>query len=483
MGLVFNPGERVEGYTNFLWTVLLAGWIKLGVDPVAASQLMGVLCFAASLIGVFVLGQRLSMGPGGWIALLLVASNYTFLSYATGGLETQMQSCLFIWILVVLTKSDSLSVFHCLAGSLLLTLAFLTRMDSALIIAPAVLMRVWRSWKFNNVRRVCFFMGFPSLLIVCVWFGWKLAYYGSILPNTYWVKASSVSAYVGGLFYIALFVFSYGYFLLLAPVWRLLPVKKRTMDWRIVLLIMSCGLWITYVVKIGGGFMEFRMMVPVLPILAVLIAKMLLAAYKAKWTVWILVAMFAAISFFHSTRDRLYGVETIKGLENHVMKEKWALAGQRLNEEFSEQSVWIATTAAGALPYYAGLPTVDLLGLNDVWVAHHGVETTDESRKWLGPKPGHRKKATLDYVYNRGVHLLIGAPKMVPLHTDPLELSLADFTRGGYLSLDPAPFKPGAKLVGLPLDDHSMMLCAYIKPNREVEEALQQGRLLDLSTY
>ena len=24
-GLVWNPGERVEGYTNFLWTILLAG--------------------------------------------------------------------------------------------------------------------------------------------------------------------------------------------------------------------------------------------------------------------------------------------------------------------------------------------------------------------------------------------------------------------------------------------------------------------------
>ena len=24
-GLVWNPGERVEGYTNFLWTVIMAG--------------------------------------------------------------------------------------------------------------------------------------------------------------------------------------------------------------------------------------------------------------------------------------------------------------------------------------------------------------------------------------------------------------------------------------------------------------------------
>src|SRR3954454_18585635 len=40
--LVFNLGERVEGYTNFLWTVLLAAGIKLGVSPVIASRFLGV---------------------------------------------------------------------------------------------------------------------------------------------------------------------------------------------------------------------------------------------------------------------------------------------------------------------------------------------------------------------------------------------------------------------------------------------------------
>ena len=32
LGLVYNAGERIEGYTNFLFTVLLAGGIKLGID-------------------------------------------------------------------------------------------------------------------------------------------------------------------------------------------------------------------------------------------------------------------------------------------------------------------------------------------------------------------------------------------------------------------------------------------------------------------
>ena len=37
LGLVWNVGERVEGYTNFLWTLMMAPSFKLGVDVVAWS--------------------------------------------------------------------------------------------------------------------------------------------------------------------------------------------------------------------------------------------------------------------------------------------------------------------------------------------------------------------------------------------------------------------------------------------------------------
>ncbi|MHC4066890.1 MAG: hypothetical protein ACYSUI_20630, partial [Planctomycetota bacterium] len=39
LGLVFNPGfERVEGYSNFLWVVLLAGVNALGLAPESAAH-------------------------------------------------------------------------------------------------------------------------------------------------------------------------------------------------------------------------------------------------------------------------------------------------------------------------------------------------------------------------------------------------------------------------------------------------------------
>ncbi|HEY4491844.1 MAG TPA: hypothetical protein VI958_07560, partial [Acidobacteriota bacterium] len=34
-GLVYNTGERVEGYTNFLWVLIMAGGLLVGIKPEA----------------------------------------------------------------------------------------------------------------------------------------------------------------------------------------------------------------------------------------------------------------------------------------------------------------------------------------------------------------------------------------------------------------------------------------------------------------
>src|SRR6185295_8846902 len=41
-GLVFNPGDRVEGYTDFLWVVLLAFCKLAGAPLPEASQALGI---------------------------------------------------------------------------------------------------------------------------------------------------------------------------------------------------------------------------------------------------------------------------------------------------------------------------------------------------------------------------------------------------------------------------------------------------------
>ena len=47
-GLVYNAGERVEGYTCFSWVVIAAALVRLGHEPVRVVQVVGTLLGAAT---------------------------------------------------------------------------------------------------------------------------------------------------------------------------------------------------------------------------------------------------------------------------------------------------------------------------------------------------------------------------------------------------------------------------------------------------
>src|ERR1044071_6514269 len=90
-GLVFNLGERVEGYTNFGWTALLALPAVVGLDVPATALALDLAAF----VGTVWLVQRLAarLAPGGApvrvsFAAIALACSYTFASFATSGLET-----------------------------------------------------------------------------------------------------------------------------------------------------------------------------------------------------------------------------------------------------------------------------------------------------------------------------------------------------------------------------------------------------------
>ncbi|MGB3093337.1 MAG: hypothetical protein WBC42_09030, partial [Candidatus Zixiibacteriota bacterium] len=92
-GLVFNSGERVEGYTNFLWIIILSIFTKLGLDMIAVSKILGVASGCATLILLYQL-SRLFFPKREWLLpllppLLLTASS-AFAYWSISGLETSL---------------------------------------------------------------------------------------------------------------------------------------------------------------------------------------------------------------------------------------------------------------------------------------------------------------------------------------------------------------------------------------------------------
>src|SRR5262245_13545959 len=108
-GLVWNPPpfQPVEGYTGFLWALLLwATWSWTGFEPPQAANVLsiacGVLLFAITARAAFRLRERLSLpAVVPLLTLAVIAGNRTFLQWMTSGLETALFNLGFVaWVML-----------------------------------------------------------------------------------------------------------------------------------------------------------------------------------------------------------------------------------------------------------------------------------------------------------------------------------------------------------------------------------------------
>jgi arabinofuranosyltransferase len=76
-------------------------------------------------------------------------------------------------------------------------------------------------------------------------------------------------------------------------------------------------------------------------------------------------------------------------IQHKALVERWTLAGRWLRQNTSSGTL-LATDAAGAIPFYSGLKTIDMLGVNDRHIAHLSVPNMGHGTA------GHEKR---DFAY------------------------------------------------------------------------------------
>src|SRR5258706_5167871 len=144
-GLVFNIGERVEGYTCFLWVILLSAVKKLGFNFISVSQTLGVIFSMLTLLFTYNISSRIfPKGRDGFynsifsiLAVILLFSNGAFAYWAVSGMETGMFAFLLtLGIYLYLKEYKQQGSFPW--SSAVLLLASLTRPEGNLIFAITV---------------------------------------------------------------------------------------------------------------------------------------------------------------------------------------------------------------------------------------------------------------------------------------------------------------------------------------------------------
>ena len=382
LGLVYNAGERVEGFTNLLWTLLLALALRLGLDGEQVALIGGVAAFAGSLLWLLRahLRDRSALGSRGAtvpLGLLLLALSPSVLDFATSGLET----ALFTFLLLMgisFTQEGRPG-----RAGLLLALATTTRPDGALVAGIAALFLLRRDWR--GALRLGLGAGLILLPVTLVRWG----YYGSLLPNTYFAKSGGESWWGQGLVYLQLQLKEQPWLLLLPLALRAAPLPA--------VAALAYGL---YVVKVGGDFMVGRLFVPTAAMGAMALDRLSLqlqAAHRAAVGGAILLIAVCAVLPPNleagATRSGIIQERPFYGLE-FVERNERDTATLRHYTDGLPLTVAIGGGQA-RMAYRADWPVVieSSAGLTDAWTAHQHLSARG--------RVGHEKKPTLGYLLLR----------------------------------------------------------------------------------
>ncbi len=267
-GLVFNPGERVEGYTNFLWILELAAiWAALGIRPEYAAPWLSVAYTAATIAATLWWVTRLpslhNRSLVAWLTLGFLCSSATFAVWtSSGGLETRQFSFLILSAVICLSLYAN-NRRGLIAASLCLAAAELTRPEALLLAACCFawfgIQRLAKDKTINSrlVKDISYLVA-PFALLVAAHFLFRYAYYGEWLPNTYYAKHVR-PWYESGFRYLVAAAIETGLYLLLPLAFFALRSRwQRHRDGIYALVLLFVAAHMAYLLPIGGDHFEYR---------------------------------------------------------------------------------------------------------------------------------------------------------------------------------------------------------------------------------
>jgi len=217
-GLTFNPGERTDAATSFLFTGLLAALYKIGFHDMEIMSLIVLLLshIIISIIMYNIIYIITNNKPTSFILALTTSIHGTLSGWSVMGMETAffaMMVILFIYALFYLENQT--------AYTILAMLLCLTRPEG--ILALAVLLVMDKRGEFV-----------ASLIVVSVFYGLKYQYYGTLIPHSVQIKLLTSHGF--SLRYVCSF---YPVFVIMATCFMVKVFKP--FEWLIIIVYLSVG--------------------------------------------------------------------------------------------------------------------------------------------------------------------------------------------------------------------------------------------------
>lgn len=279
-GITWNPGERVQTYTHPLWMLLLAAARFVSGEAFYTAIALGMGC---TLLAVLTLLRGIRAPHACTAALAMLLAARSFGDYATSGLENPLA-----YLLLALLCTEAMrETPRAFATSLLTGLLATTRLDFAVIAAPALLAVVRQQGVRRSLAPIVL-----GLSPFAAWSSFAAVYYGTPFPITAYAKAfahgiSQQELLVQGLHYLRYLTTHEPVLVLATAAGIAIGLGQKGLRCRP--LALGALLYTLYIVKVGGDFMAGRFLTAPFVIGVAILGRWLASASAARSVVAILV--------------------------------------------------------------------------------------------------------------------------------------------------------------------------------------------------
>lgn len=401
-GIVFNPGDRVEGYSNFLWTAMLALTARFTTDLATVSMILGAILASATLLATAALAARCAAerGTSNTVALLapLFLACYPGWAYwAFSGMEG-MLCCATGMALMLVGCAGSFSRRAALTTGALAAAVALTRPESVLLWPIVAVARATdRSASPHRRRAWLVHCGLTAVAVFGSYLVWRISYYGDMFPNTYYAKVGgrAFDRLPRGVLYLGELGVSW-----LLPISGALWLIGGLRRWSVIVIATMVvyglfGLWAG-----GDHFPWLRFFIPILPLAAILLASTVTwveqrATIPRNQWAFRAIAVCIAATYLVGVGMKL---DWFTAREHQLHVERWRVVGRWAATELPADAT-LAVTPIGAIGYESDRSILDMLGLADRMIAREGRIDYAEG-------PGHQRDSAESVLARRPEFIL-----------------------------------------------------------------------------
>lgn len=415
-GLVFNQlGERVEGFSSFLYLLVVIVFRSIGISNHEFIPYIGILFSSLTIVYLFlILLESKTNSTVNYLITFFLIINPIFVFNSTTGMDTSLFTFLItviIYYYIKYYKKLSIKIF------VFLTLLILVRSESFLIIFTIIFFTVIKEKYINKnpeVNRQFHFYLIYSIILMMLIIVFRNIYFNSIIPNTLKAKSGfEIQQIIGGVEYTYRsykLIFGSAGILLIFPI--LYSIKKVKNDDTILISLLIILVFTLSIIFIGGDHFEFgRYFMPVIPFILILIGKGLeeiflyvhiryiqviiifllisLVVYKSAKTF----AYTKPFEIFYQEKSELNSLkfysENIKNKmidDNRIGMLSFREMGKTLHNIGNSNSS-IACVPIGAIGYFSNFRIFDMVGLVESKIADENFDSR-YIKTW---RPGHDK--------------------------------------------------------------------------------------------